>query len=91
MLRKLDGTSALVVPSHATKAGGPDAWAAGELAVRADYERRVGALTKMQRIAANLGRIRLAARRGRLGQISEATIAQLEQQAQELAQELRGA
>jgi hypothetical protein len=92
-MQKMTGTQAILMPAHATKAHGVDGWAEEQMALRSQWERMTGGgrAQQMADIAQNLGRIRLAARRGRLGQISETAIAQLEQQAQELAQELRGA
>lgn len=89
--RRLEGTQAMVPDAPATKhAPGVDGWAAEQLELRAQWERATGRgrSQQMAEIAGKLGRLRLAARRGQLGRISEAVIAQLEEQARQLAQEV---
>lgn len=88
---RLEGTQAMMPDAPALKAaGGVDGWAAEQMALRSQWERMTGRgrSQQMAEIAGKLGRIRLAARRGQLGRISEAVIAQLEEQARQLAQEV---
>ena len=64
---RLEGTQAMVTDAPAVKAtGGVDGWAASQMALRDEWQARVSALRKLERVSRNLARLRNLAQRVRL-------------------------